>query len=124
MLCGLFGVGAIVTSLLVPHLGTHVFDIIITIAGALFGPLLAVFAMGMFVPRSNAPGAAIGLAAGAASLAAVFPTDVSPWWYGAFTCLPTFGVGVVSSLCFAAPNSERTRGLVLRLRPLETATTN
>ena len=48
MLCGLFGVGAIVTSLLVPHLGTHVFDIVITIAGALFGPLLAVFSLGVF----------------------------------------------------------------------------
>jgi Na+/proline symporter len=114
MLCGMFGIGAIVMSLLVPRLGTHVFDIIVTVAGALFGPLLGVFALGIFVRRANTPGAVIGLLAGAAGLAVVAFTSVSPFWYGAFTCVPTFLVGVLASLLFRAPEPQRLAGLVLR----------
>ena len=114
LLCGLFGMGAIVMSLLVPHLGKHVFDIIVTIAGALFGPLLGVFALGMFVRRANTPGAVLGLLAGAAGLAIVACTDVSHFWYGAFTCVPTFVVGALSSFLFPAPQPQRLRGLVMR----------
>jgi SSS family transporter len=122
LLCGLFGVGAIVMSLLVPHLGTHVFDIIVTIAGALFGPLLGVFALGIFVRRANAPGAALGLLAGAISLALVFPTSISPWWYGAFTCVPTFVVGLLASFLFPAPQANRVHGLVIRQTLADAAT--
>lgn len=117
LLCGLIGVGTIVTSLLVPRLGQHVFDIIVTIAGALFGPLLGVFSLGMLTRRANAAGAAIGLLAGAASLAVVVTTtNISAFWYGAFTCVPTLVVGWLASYLFAAPEAGRLQGLVFRHR--------
>lgn len=108
----LFGLATVVTALVVPYLGEHVFDIIIKISGALFGPLLGVFLLGALVRRANAPGAMLGLVAGVVSLVLVFPTAISPWWYGAFTCVPTFVVGVLASLSFPAPPAGKVHGLL------------
>jgi SSS family solute:Na+ symporter len=116
----LFGAATIVTSLLVPYLGEFVFDIIIRISGALYGPLLGLFLLGTCVPRANARGAHFGLAAGLVSLALVFPSPVSPWWYGAFTCLPTLVVGILASFFFPPPAEEKVLGLtVIQRRPSE-----
>jgi Na+/proline symporter len=114
LLCALFGAGVVVAAaLLVPRLGTNVFDIIIKIAGALFGPLLGVFLLGMLVPRANTGGAAVGLLAGAAALLVAVQTPLSHWWYGAVTSVPTFAVGALASLLFAPPPEHKVRGLVV-----------
>lgn len=134
-LCAVSGLSAIVAALLVPYLGQHVFDILVTIAGAFFGPLMGVFALGMFVRRANPQGAKIGLIGGVLGLifvaatgipaswlaseaptvvqplAAWWPAKISPWWFGAFTCTPTFLVGWASSYLFPPPPPERVRGL-------------
>jgi SSS family transporter len=113
LLCVMFGLSTVVTALLVPGLGEHVFDIIITIAGAFFGPLLGLFLLGMLMPRANSGGATAGLLAGAVALSSVVLTPISRWWYGAFTCVPTFVVGALASLLFAAPSPDTLRGLVV-----------
>ena len=112
-----FGSVTIGMALVVPYLGEHVFDIIIRISGALFGPLLGLFVLGAAVRRANAHGALIGLAAGVNSLVLIFPTAINAWWYGAFTCLPTLAVGACASLLFPAPPREKTEGLLLGYHP-------
>jgi SSS family transporter len=108
-----FGVATIGMALIAPYLGEHVFDIIIRISGAFFGPLLGLYLLGATVRRANAPGALIGLAAGVAALVAIFPTPINAWWYGAFTCLPTLIVGACASLFFPAPPAAKVQGLLL-----------
>ena len=113
LLSAVFGVLTIGMALVAPYLGEHVFDIIIRISGAFFGPLLGLFVLGAAVRRANAPGALIGLIAGGVSLVLIFPTDITPWWYGAFTCIPTLAVGAISSLLFPAPPTAKVQGLSL-----------
>jgi len=109
----LFGLAVIGTSLLVPRLGANVFDIIIKISGALFGPLLGVFLLGMLVPRANAAGALAGILAGVTALTVAVQTPLSPWWYGAVTCVPTLVGGALASLFFPPPPAEKVIGLVV-----------
>ncbi|QDU95273.1 sodium:solute symporter family transporter [Lignipirellula cremea] len=116
-ICAGFGLLAIVSALLVPLLGNNVFDIIIRIAGALFGPLLGLFALGMFNPRANGPGAFIGFLAGVVCLAVSFWCGISPWWFGAVTCMPTLLVGALASLFFPRPPAALTAGLVYPFTP-------
>src|ERR1700730_9750343 len=108
-----FGVLTIGMALLAPYLGEHVFDIIIRISGAIFGPLLGLFVLGATVRRANAQGALIGLAAGGVSLSVIFPSKMNFWWYGAFTCIPTLAVGACASLLFPAPPADKVQGLLL-----------
>lgn len=113
LLCALFGLSVIGAALLAPLLGDAVIKIIAVVAGAFLGLLFAVFLMGMLIPRANTAGAVVGLAAGAVSLAFVWTqTDIQGWWFGAYTCLPTFGVGVLASYLFAPPRPEQMQGLV------------
>jgi Na+/proline symporter len=122
LLCTLFGGCVIIAALVAPYLGEHVIDIISIIAGSFLGLLLAVFLMGMLIPRANTAGALVGLAAGAVSLAFVWTqTDVHGWWYGAYTCLPTFGVGVLASYLFPKPAPGKMRGLAYPSRYVEGA---
>lgn len=111
-----FGVATIGTALIAPYLGEHVFDIIIRISGAFFGPLLGLFLLAALLPRANAAGAAIGLLAGLLSLVLIFPTAIAPWWYGALTCLPTLLVGFLASYLFPPPPADKVRGLVTTWR--------
>lgn len=115
-LSALFGIATLGMAFLVPYLGEHVFDIIIRLSGALFGPLLGLFLLGALVPRANATGAAVGLLAGLIGLAVVFPTSITPWWYGALTCLPTLFVGILASCLFPPPAENQVRGLVVSRR--------
>ena len=108
-----FGGAAIVTALATPLVGTHVFDIIIRLGGALFGPLLGLFALGMFSSRSNTGGALVGLAAGITALLIATQTEVSHWWYGAFTSVSTFAVGFSASLLFSPPSDAVLDGLIV-----------
>jgi Na+/proline symporter len=116
LMTALFGVATVGMALVAPYLGEHVFDIIIRISGAFFGPLLGLFLLAALVPRANAGGAWAGLVAGLLSLVVIFPTAVSPWWYGALTCLPTLLVGVLASYLFPPPAAEKVRGLVVSWR--------
>lgn len=93
----LIGLLIVLTALLVGHLDSHVFNIIMKIAGTLLGPLLGIFLLGMMVPWSNAGGAAIGLAAGFATILCLLPTEISHWWYGAVGCIPTVVGGAIAS---------------------------
>jgi solute:Na+ symporter, SSS family len=111
-----FGIAAIGTALVAPYLGKHVFEIIIRISGAFFGPLFGLFLLAALVPRANAFGAIAGLAAGLFSLVIIFPTSIHAWWYGALTCLPTLVVGFLVSLCFPPPAADKVRGLVVNWR--------
>lgn len=116
LLSGFFGAAAIGMALLAPYLGEHVFDIIIRISGAFFGPLLGLFVLGAAVRRANAQGALLGLAAGGLALAWIFPSAINYWWYGAFTCIPTLAVGAAASLLFPPPAREQLDGLLLGQR--------
>ncbi len=103
----LLGVLVVVAALLAPYFGNNVIDIINTVAGTMLGGLLAVFLLGMFLPRANAPGVLLGLVGGAVCLVLVIiMTDVPKWWYGAFTVFPTLVVGTVASYLFPPPSSE------------------
>jgi len=120
-----FGLGTLVAALVAPYMGKYVFDIIIAISGAFFGPLLGLFVLGMFVPRANANGALAGLTAGLVVLGGIgliaalvelgvlTLTPVHPWWYGALTCVPTLVVGIGASLFFPPPPAEKIRGLIV-----------
>jgi Na+/proline symporter len=101
-LCASFGLLTIGASLLVPVLGRNVFDIVIKISGALFGPMLGLFLLAMWCKRANSIGAWTGFISGAGVLTIVLTmTNVSHWWYGAFTCIPTLVVGWIASVVLA-----------------------
>jgi SSS family transporter len=111
------GVLVILAALAAPLLGKNVIDIINTIAGTLLGGLLAVFLLGMFAPRANAPGVLIGLATGAVALLVVIAATAIPtWWYGAFTIFPTLIVGVLASRWFAPPDAKALTGTTWKNR--------
>ncbi len=116
LLCALFGAAAVVTALAVPVLGSNVFDVVMRLGGALFGPLLGLFALGVLSSRSNAPGALLGLLVGLLALAWAMQTDLSHWWYGAITSVSTVAAGLAASLAFPAPVSRDLEGLLFRPR--------
>ncbi len=121
-LCFLFGICVIGAALLTLLLRDHpVIDIIMMIAGSFLGLLMGVYLLGMLVPRANTGGALVGLAAGAAGLAFVSTcTEVHGWWYGIFTCLPAFLVGVAASYLFSPPCTEQLKGLAFGTSRKET----
>jgi SSS family transporter len=107
-LTSLLGITVIAAALFVPVLGNNVIEIINVIAGTALGMLLAVYLLGMFVPRANLPGVLAGVAAGLLCLALVWGS-VPNWWYGAFTIVPTFVVGALASLLFPQPRESALR---------------
>lgn len=118
------GAFVILAALVAPLLGDNVINIINTVAGTMLGGLMAVFLLGMFVPRANSAGVLIGLAAGAVSLLIVIQTSEIPkWWYGAFTIFPTFIVGAAASRMFAPPNAEALAGTIWSRQTAETEST-
>ncbi len=111
ILCILFGIAAIATSLVLQRWGGNVFDIIMTIAGTFLGLLLGIFLLGMFSTRANTAGAVIGLLGGSLTLFAASKFNVSHWWYGAFSSIPTIVIGYLASYSFAAPPENKLQGL-------------
>jgi len=114
--------GAIVigAALIVPVLGDTVLGIITAIAGTSLGMLLAIYLLGMLTRRANLPGVLIGFVAGLACLASVWIfTDIPTWWFGAFTLVPTFVVGVIASGFFPAPPESMLKDTLLRTRVLQ-----
>jgi SSS family transporter len=116
LMTAVFGATTVGMALVAPYLGEHVFDIIIRVSGAFFGPLLGLFLLAALVPRANPGGAGVGLLVGLLSLVLIFPTAISPWWYGALTCLPTLLGGVLASYLFPPPGTDKVRGLVVSWR--------
>ena len=78
---------------------------------------MAVFLLGMFVPRANAPGVLIGLQCGVVSLVVVISrTDIPSWWYGGFVIVPTLVFGFLASFCFPPPAAKALTGSVWSVR--------
>ena len=119
----------------------HQIYILLSIAGATLGLLLAVLMLGMLVPRVNTLGAAMGMAAGLTAFALVrlFPRVLemwdaaryeqllhfvgplaglatNTWWDGLFTTVPAILFGIAASYCNPAPQPARLAGLLLRQR--------
>ncbi len=107
------GVLVVGAALAAPMIGKNVIDIILTVAGTMLGGLMAVFLLGMFVPRANSAGVLVGLLAGLIAFLLVYcTTSIPAWWYGAFTIFPTFFVGLIASLFFSPPASEALAGTI------------
>ena len=114
-LTALLGVLVVIAALLVPYLSESVLDITMAISGTFLGFLLAIYLLGIFVPRANLPGALIGLATGAVCFTAAWTlTSLPPWWFGVFTIFPTFVVGALSSLLFDPPPQTALVGTMLK----------
>ncbi len=106
-LTALLGVIVIIVALFVSVLGSTVIEIATAIAGTTLGMLLAIYLLGIFLPRANLQGVLIGLGAGLICLAGVWIlTDIPKWWFGAFTIFPTFIVGALASFLFPPPPPE------------------
>ena len=115
ILTTILGIVVIGAAILVPVFGDTVFGIITAIAGTSLGMLLAIYLLGMLIPRTNLPGVLIGLAAGLVCLALVWIfTDIPKWWFGAFTIVPTFIVGAMASLFFPRPPESALEDTLLR----------
>jgi len=114
-LTAVLGATVIGAALVVPVLGDTVLGIITAIAGTCLGMLLAIYLLGMLVPRANLQGVLTGFAAGLVCLVTVWVfTDVPKWWFGAFTIFPTFVVGAGASFLFPAPPKAALQETLLR----------
>jgi SSS family transporter len=84
------------------------------LVGNLFGgSLVGTFLLGMLVRRVTATGALIGMLCGFASAMYFWRgTEIASLWYGLFSLLVVFAVGIVASLLTPAPEADRTRGLI------------
>ncbi|MDD4101226.1 MAG: hypothetical protein PHU80_01165 [Kiritimatiellae bacterium] len=116
LITALIGAGVIGAALLAPHIGKNFIDQITAVASTFLGLLLGVYVLGMVSARANAPGAAIGLLAGAAGIAWVNLAPAIPaWWSGAFAFFPTLLVGWLASGFFPPPSASQKRALFLNL---------
>lgn len=79
------------------------------VSSFLNGPLLAIFALGLFTRRANALGAGLGLAVGLGANAALFLAlpGVSWLWWNVFGALAGFTAGYGASLASGTPAPER-----------------
>ena len=117
ILTTVLGIVVIGAAILASFIDESVIDIITAIAGTFLGMLLAIYLLGMLIPRVNLPGVLIGLAAGLVCLGFVWIfTDIPNWWFGAFTIVPTFIVGAISSLFFTRPPESALKDTLLRGR--------
>jgi Na+/proline symporter len=123
LLCFLFGISVIGAALLTLLLREYpVIDIIMRIAGSFLGLLMGVYLLGMLVPRANTGGALVGLVIGFSSLVFVWTrTDIHAWWYGVYTCLPTFLMGAAVSYLLPRPRSDQLKGLAFGKSAKETS---
>ena len=86
--------------------GGNVFPMIMKIAGMFFGLQLGLFLLGMSVKRATSNTAMIGLTAGTIGLVMTFVFEISHWWYGAITCVPTYLVGVMASCMVSSDDTS------------------
>jgi SSS family solute:Na+ symporter len=93
---GLFAVGS---GLVFARAGSGIIELINQVGSAFYGPILAVFALGVFAPRVDGRGAVLGLCAGLAGnlfLARLAPFVSWLWWNPAGFML-AFGTGLILS---------------------------
>jgi len=113
-----------------------VFDILLSIAGATLGLLLAVLMMGMLIPRVNTLGVVAGMVAGLVVfvlIRLVLPNlgdetlsylgplaglAKNTWWDGMFTTVPAFVVAIAVSLLAPPPRVDQLKGLLLRSKTM------
>lgn len=108
------GMAVIAAALYVPVLGDTIIVIITAIASISLGMLLAIFLLGMLVRRANMGGMLVGLATGFSCLGYVwFFTNIPKWWFGAFTIVLTFAVGLMASFLFSPPREEALKDTML-----------
>ena len=130
-----FGVGVTAMACLLSMIDSPVFDILLSIAGATLGLLLAVMLLGMLVPRANTIGVTCGLLAGLLAFALIrmvlpqLPEETlqklgpfagiakNTWWDGLFSTMPALVVGIAVSYLTPPPGEEKLRGLLLKDRP-------
>lgn len=111
ILTAALGVVVILSAVWVHAMRSNVIDVITAVAGTSLGMLMAVFLLGMFLPRANQPGALIGLCAGAITLAwVVWRLDVPVFWWGLFSMAPTLAIGSLASYCFPPPPAQALAG--------------
>jgi SSS family transporter len=111
------GMAVIAAALFVPVLGDTIIGIITAIASISLGMLLAIFLLGMLVRRANMGGMLVGLATGFSCLGCVWIfTNIPEWWFGAFTTVPTFAVGLVASFLFSPPREEALKDTLLQAK--------
>lgn len=109
-----------------------VFDILLSIAGATLGLLLAILMMGMFIPRMNTQGVVGGLIAGILVFVYIrmwIPnlTDLqlialgpyaglkdNTWWDGIFTTIACISWGCIICLFTSPPDKSSLQGLLIR----------
>jgi len=82
--------------------------------GNLFGgSLVGTFLLGMLVRRVTATGALFGMLCGFGSAVYFWRgTDIASLWYGIFSLIVVFVVGILVSLLESPPDADRTRGLI------------
>ena len=130
-LTGAFGMGVTLIACLLSRIDSPVFAILLSIAGATLGMLLAILMMGMLLPRVNTVGVVAGMVAGllvvclirvvlpnldSATLESLGPwagLKNNTWWDGMFTSISVVAVAVPVSLFTVPPQREALRGLLL-----------
>ena len=131
IMTGVFGIGVTGIACLLALINSPVFDILLSIAGATLGLLLAVLMLGMLVPRVNTTGVLAGLVTGLlvwalirvglaglddeslAQLGALAGLKTNTWWDGLLTTVPAVVVGIGASFLTPPPRSEQLDGLLL-----------
>jgi SSS family solute:Na+ symporter len=126
-----FGAIATATACALSVIDSPVFDLLLSIAGATLGLLMAVLLLGMLVPRANTTGAVTTIVVGLIMfwvIRAWIPSldedalqglgvfaglKDNTWWDSVFTTVPAFTAGVLASLCASAPKQEDLNGLLL-----------
>ncbi len=114
LLTGALGVLVVLAALYVDARNDNVINMITAIAGTSLGMLLAVFLLGMLVPRANLPGVICGVLSGGIALFFARRLAVPDWWLGVFSMFPTFLVGWGASYLFPPPDKKSLVGTLLR----------
>ncbi len=134
-----FGFGVTGIACMLAMIDSPVFDILLSIAGATLGLLLAVMMLGMLVPRVNTTGVLAGLASGLfvfslvrlglpqldaqqlENLGSLAGLKDNTWWDGLLTTVTAIVVGIAASFLSPAPRSGQLNGLLLVTGPKHSA---
>ncbi|MBT3890886.1 MAG: sodium/solute symporter [Planctomycetaceae bacterium] len=126
-----FGIIVTAAAVILVHVDSPVFDILLAIAGASFGLLLSVLLLGMFCSRANVVGVTVGMSAGVGVFCFVrlytkfASTDAllwmgtfaeiknNTWWDGLFTTVTALTVGLGVSYLTKPPPIDKLGNLLL-----------
>jgi SSS family transporter len=108
----LYGAGTTILASFGARFG-NILEASVLIGNLFGGSLVGTFLLGMLVRRVTARGALIGMLCGFGSAVYFWRgTEIASLWYGIFSLLVVFAVGLLASLLEAPPAKERTRGLI------------